>query len=107
MEKSKIGKFFQLKFEFQRFFYKITGFFLKLCPRVTRCCPRAGPGSPTFEFAGTGGSFWKSLAGRGSGRPNVTVSSPLVEIESRAKRLLVSALAFLPCLLCGDKNPRT
>jgi hypothetical protein len=39
--------------------------------------PAAGPGSPTFEFAGTGRSFLKSRAG--SGRPNVTGGSPLIQ----------------------------
>jgi hypothetical protein len=44
---------------FNFFYDKKAAFFLKLGPR-------AGPGSPTFEFAGTG-----------SGRPNITLSSPL------------------------------
>ncbi len=50
---------------------------------AVRCCPRAGPGIPTFEFAGTGRSFLKSRAGRGSGRPNVTGSSPQTPSLSR------------------------
>ncbi len=72
-EKPKIGK---LNFNF--FYDKIIGFFLKLGPRAARSCLRAGPGSPTFELAGTGRSFLGSRAGTGSGRPNVTGYSPLL-----------------------------
>jgi hypothetical protein len=46
---------------FNFFYYKKTGFFLKLGPR-------AGPGSPTFKFAGTGGhgpQFFKITGGHG------------------------------------------
>jgi hypothetical protein len=42
----------------------ITGGFLRL--------------GPTLELAVTGSSFLKSRAGRGSGRPNLTGSSPLI-----------------------------
>jgi hypothetical protein len=54
------------------FFYdKKAGCFQKLGPR-------AGPGSPTLEFAGTGGDgeqFYKIRGGQG--QPNITGSSPL------------------------------
>jgi hypothetical protein len=69
--------FFNENLNFNFFYDKKDGFFLKLGPRATRCCPLAEPGSPTFEFAGTGRSFLKSGAGTGSGRPNGTGCSPL------------------------------
>jgi hypothetical protein len=53
---------------FNFFYDKKAGFFLKLGPRAARCCPRAGPGSPTFKFAGTGGhgpQFFKITGGHG------------------------------------------
>jgi hypothetical protein len=58
-----------MKIGISTFFYdKKVGFFLKLGPRAARCCPRAGPGSPTFEFVGTGGHgprFFKITGGHG------------------------------------------
>jgi hypothetical protein len=57
----KSVNFFNENLNFNFFYDKKGRFFLKLGPW-------AGPGSPTFEFAGTG-----------SGRPNVTGSSPLEE----------------------------
>ncbi len=69
MEKSKIGKCFKWKFEFQSFFKtKKPGFFLKLGSRAARFYPRAGPDSPTFELAGTGGNgpqFFKIMGRHG------------------------------------------
>ncbi len=66
-----VNFFNNLNFNF--FYDKKAGFFLKLGPR-------AGPGR-TFELAGTGRSFLKSRAGTGSGRPNVTGYSPLCSFQ--------------------------
>jgi hypothetical protein len=60
--------FFNKKLKFNFFYDKITGVSLNLGPRAARCCPRAGPGSPTLELAGTGGhgpQFLKITGGHG------------------------------------------
>ncbi len=64
----KSVNFFNENLNFNFFYDKKPGFFLKLSPRAARCCPRAGPGSPTFEFAGTGGhgpQYFKITGGHG------------------------------------------
>jgi hypothetical protein len=61
MKNTNVINFFYKKLKFNFFYDKITGFFLKLGPR-------AGPGSPTFELAGTEGhgpQFLRITGGHG------------------------------------------
>jgi hypothetical protein len=65
----KSVNFFNENLNFNFFYDKKAGFFLKLGPRAPRL-------SKLRARAGTSRSFLKSRAGTGSGRPNVTGSSP-------------------------------
>jgi hypothetical protein len=85
MKNPKSVNFFNEKLNFNFFYDKITGFFLKLGPRAARLLNLRAR-------AGRSRSFLKLRAGTGSGRPNVTGSSPLI---STYVHILLTLLSHL------------
>jgi hypothetical protein len=76
-------KFFNENLNFNLFYDKKVEFFLKLGPRAASCCPRAGPGSPIFEFAGKGWhgpQFFKITGGHGQRAAKCHGFSPLMYV---------------------------
>ncbi len=67
-----------------------------LGPRAARCCPRAGPGSPTFELAGTGARpLWARAAVF-----KITGSSPLSTTAEEHGRVCVCVRARMYIRVC-------